>query len=220
MAAVRRVRGQRWEFAVALLGGLSSALLIAVALAPANDPELAGRASFAQAARSAEDAVVAEWERMRADPDAFELGEPQRWREGELKVSARPAQADPPNAKGGVAPSESVVFELLASEAQRLEALAQLAEARSAALDAKAQAQHPAGRARAALVVIRCARGLGDADAAREAWSAVEGALTGAELDADVSLLAACALAVAPALSEDARAALQARLVAGVTRRA
>lgn len=217
MAAVRRVRGQRWEFAVALLGGLSSALLLAVALAPANDPELAGRASFAQAARSAEDAVVTEWERLRAEPDAFELGEPHSWRDGELAALARVAPTDPPNAKSRAATSESVVFELLVSEAQRLEALGQLAEARSAALDAKAQAQHPAGRARATLVVIRCARGLGDGDAAREAWSAVEGELTGAEVDADVPLLAACALAIAPALSDDARAALQARLVAGVT---
>lgn len=202
---------------MALLGALSSALLIAVALAPANDPELAGRASFAQAVRSAEDAVITEWERLRAAPDAFELAEPQRWRDGDLAALARVAPVDPRNANGGAAPGESVVFELLVGEAQRLEALGQLAEARSAALDAQAQAQSASGRARAALVAIRCSRALDDADAAREAWSAVEGELSGAELDADVSLLAACALAVAPALSDDARAALQARLVAGLT---
>jgi signal transduction histidine kinase len=217
MAAVRRVRGQRWEFAVALLGGLSSALLIAVALAPANDPELAGRASFAEAARRAEDLVVAEWERLRLDPDALELAEPRRWRQGEREESARTPPTSRPAAPNGAAPNESVVFELLAREAQRLEALGKPADARAAAQDAREQAQHSAGRARAALVAIRCSRALGDADAARAAWSALEGELTGAELDADVPLLAACALAVAPALQADARAALQARLVAGVT---
>ena len=109
------------------------------------------------------------------------------------------------------------MFELLVSEAQRLEALGQLSEARAAARDAQEQAQRPAGRARAALVAIRCSRALNDADAARAAWGAFEGELTGAELDGDLSLLAVCALAVAPALQDEARAALQTRIVDGVT---
>ena len=81
MAAVRRVRGQRWEFAVALLGGLSSALLIA----------------------------VAEWERLRLDPDALELAEPRRWRQGEREESARTPPTSRPAAPNGAAPNELAV---------------------------------------------------------------------------------------------------------------
>ncbi len=217
MRAGRRVPGQPWELAVALLGVLSSALLVAVALAPANDPQHAGRAKFAQQAGDVEDVVAAEWTRMRADLAAFELEAPTRWSAADLEALERlPAERAREPGDAPAAP-ETTLFELLLGEALRLEAQHQADEARSAAGEALAQASGATGRARAALVAIRCARALGDDDAAREAWNAVADELEGHELDADVPLLAACAVAVAPSLDPEARAALQLRLVDVVT---
>ncbi len=217
MRADRRVEGQPWEFAVAVLGVLSSALLVAVALAPANDPQHAGRAEFARQAGDVEDAVAAEWARMRADLVTFELEAPTRWSAADVEALERlprDLEREPGNAP---AVPESTLFELLMGESLRLEALRQTDEARSAAGEALAQASGAAGRARASLVAIRCARALGNDDAAREVWNAVASELEGEELDAEVPLLAACAVAVAPSLSIDDRVALQARLVEAAT---
>ena len=69
-----RSPGGRWEVAVAILGALSSVLLAALAFAPSNDPELAGRTAFAKLAGDVEDAVAAEWERALAD-SGFAVGD-------------------------------------------------------------------------------------------------------------------------------------------------
>ncbi len=198
---------------MALLGVLSAALLVAVALAPANDPQLAGRASFAKLAAEVEDAVVAEWARLSADPAGFALADATRWSEADLDALTRWPKDRVDGASSNAAKPESNVFELLLGESLRLEARGELGEARAAALDALAQSSHPTGRGRAALVAIRCARALGDGDGARAAWNTVERELSGAELDVGVPLLAGCAIAAAPILAPDEAAALQQRLV-------
>jgi signal transduction histidine kinase len=208
MPRPRGVRGRRLELAVLALGLASSALLAAAGLAPFSDPELAGRAAFAELAGRVEDGVAAEWNRMLAERDVL-ASEAVAWDSSEAARSAAlGAEAQPLEP----APERSS-FEVLLAEALRLEASGELAEALRAALESAEKSAPVARKALARLVAIRSARAVDDCVTAAAQWDAASAELEGAESSDGMPLLALCALAASPCLQGDARSAAQARAV-------
>lgn len=189
---------------MAVLGALSGVLLAALALAPSNDPDLAGRTVFARLAGEVEDAVAAEWERALADPGFAFATRMATWSRADAELAARRCEVIPLPAP----PEESAVFELLLAEAQRLESQGDPAEARKAALEALGKARHAHGRARAALVAMRAGKQAEDCAGALDTWRGVRGELDGSEGENGVPLVVLGALAVAPCASPEARAEL------------
>lgn len=197
----------RWEVAVAILGALSSVLLVVLALAPSNDPELAGRTAFSKLAGEVEDAVAAEWERALADPMFLQNSTQQEWSSADEAYVA--SRLEMQQWFQGNFPQP--VFEVLLAEAERLEAAGDPAEARKAALEALAKTTISHWRARAALVAIRCARQAEKCAEALETWRGVREQLSDDLLINGVPEVLACGLAAAPCLEPEERAELQRR---------
>ena len=208
MPRPRGVRGRRLEVAVLALGLASSALLAAAGLAPFSDPELAGRASFAELAGRTEDAVAAEWTRMLAEPDLF----------GQTLSAWTPASAEqaanlPVEAQAIDPAPEASSFEVLLAEALRLEAAGDASEARQAALEAVEKSAPPARKALARRIAIAASRALEECAAAIEQWDAASAELDGPESAAGLPTLVICFLAAAPCLQGDALVNAQLRVV-------
>ncbi len=198
----------RWEIAVAMLGALSSVLLVALAFLPSNDPELAGRTAFAKLAGEVEDAVAAEWERALADSDFGLSSSTLTWSRADEGAVAQRAST----AENAPAAAEGAAFEVLLGEAQRLEASGDPAEARKAALEALGKARNSHGKARAALVAIRAGKQAEDCEGALETWRDVRDELSGEERASGLPILVLAALAVAPCASPEERAELLRRV--------
>jgi signal transduction histidine kinase len=193
---------------VLALGLASSALLAAAGLAPFSDPELAGRAAFAELAGRVEDAVAAEWERMLAEPGLLTASLNEWTAETAAQAASLPTEAEP------LEPApQSSSFEVLLREALRLQAAGDPTEARKAALEA-VEKSAPAGRkALARCVAIAASQRLEDCAVALEQWNAASAELDGPETCEGLPTLALCLLAAAPCLEGDARTAAQARVV-------
>jgi len=193
---------------VLALGLASSALLAAAGLAPFSDPELAGRAAFADLAGRVEDAVAAEWERMLAEPGLLTSSHYEWTAETAAQAASLSAEAQPIE----LAPQGSS-FEVLLGESLRLQAAGDATEARKAALEA-VEKSAPAGRkALARCVALAAAQRLEDCASAAEQWTAASGELDGSETCDGLPMLPMCLLAAAPCLEDDARMAAQARVV-------
>ncbi|MCY3000547.1 MAG: HAMP domain-containing sensor histidine kinase [Planctomycetota bacterium] len=187
---------------MAILGALSSVLLVVLALAPSNDPELAGRTAFSKLAGEVEDAVAAEWERALVDSGFAVTERGESWTRMDEALVAQRARVT----ESAPAPAEGPAFEVLLAEALRLEASENPAEARKAALEALSKARHAHGKARAALVAIRAGKQAKDCAGALETWRGVRGALDGREHENGMPLVVLAALAVAPCASPEERA--------------
>ena len=190
------------------LGLASSALLAAAGLAPFSDPELAGRAAFAELAGRVEDGVAAEWERMLAEPELL-TSDLYGWTAAiAAQVASLPVESVPIE----LAPQTSS-FEVLLGEALRLQSEGNASEARSAALEAVEKSAPAARKALARLVAIAAAQHLEDCASAAEQWNAASGELEGAETCDGLPLLPLCLFAAAPCLEGDARLAAQGHVV-------
>jgi len=204
----RGAPGRRREVLVLALGLVSAALLAGAALAPFSDPELAGRAAFAELAGRVEDGVAAEWARMLAEPslEGRVLG---RWTaEAAARAAALPEEADPIDPEPGLN-----AHDVLLGEALRLEAAGSTREALTTVLEALGKQAPAARKGLSRLLAVRLARALDDCATAREQWLVAADELEGSETSGGVPTLVACALAAAPCLEGDALADAQARVV-------
>jgi signal transduction histidine kinase len=210
MERTGRLPARRREAAALGVGLLSAVVLTAAALAPFSDPELAGRAAFAQTAGRTADAVVQEWERMLREDDLPESGPEGRfvWDSGPLP------QPLEPRVEAGAAGAESSAFRALMQEARRVEVDAgDVREALEVVLEALQKPAERPERATARLRAIQLAVRLDRDEVAREQWRAATTELEGNEVCGELPCLLAAALAWAPKAGEDERATIAARTV-------
>lgn len=200
--------GRPAEIAALASGLLTSALLLAVAVALWDAPERLGRGALSELGLRLEERAADVWE---------ELLEPPEEGPGVFRVERgrRPPVPPAPVAPGPARETSEIAFDALLREAERRRwAEADPSAARSTLTAALRLEVDAARRARGRLLQIRLARARDDAELGRDAWWALRNEASGAEVDDDGdSLLLLAGLALAPLLEEEERADLQAELV-------
>ncbi len=204
--------GRRREILV-LAGGLASTIaLLGAAFTSYGDPERAGESELARLMGVFEDAVVAEWDRMRRDPWPFEDATGSfAWEiaRDELEPET-PAPVDWLADRSTPHPA----FDALLGEARRIEREeGDPAEALEVVLETLTKSCDAPRRAEARLRAIQLAGRTERADVARAQWELAWGELEGWEARDDTSYLLLATLAATPHLTAERRREARDRLV-------
>jgi signal transduction histidine kinase len=176
MGSLARLGGRGRELAVLAAGAGAALALLWAAATVQGSLRTAGAVAVTRLSGDVADNVLAEWERLRRDPElpVDPAGEPPgeifRWRAGEPRLA--PLELD--ERLGTPDPSQPTVFDTLLAEAERRELVE--GDARAAlglvddALDSTdAGAHRPEGLLRA----IQLASRLGETETARQRWTSV-----------------------------------------------
>ncbi len=194
------------ESAVLLVTGISFLGLLGAGVFFWNSGGLAGEAALARLSGEVANSVAVEWSHLRRDGAWFE-GDLERW-------SAQPGPA-PVAVHVWPEQGENLVAEALLSEAGRLRAsLGESERALEILLDLLKKSPTDQQLANARLQIIQLAVLLNHPQLARQTLAEVQGSLHGAEGLEGNSLLMLASLAAAPVLSDSAKLALRADLVA------